>query len=141
MRKLKRELLLALSKKVTSECFATLNASITAEAVVIVSACFYYLLDIIAKTNYTQISYNVHGGVIMLTATATEIQNNFGKYLQAVQFGNEIIIIKNGREVARLISKEQAVSFLSDKLTGVLKNDYDAKAVRAERLAKYEGTD
>lgn len=40
MRKLKRELLLALSKKVTSECFATLNASITAEAVVIVSACF-----------------------------------------------------------------------------------------------------
>lgn len=77
----------------------------------------------------------------MLTATATEMQNNFGKYLQAVQFGNEIIIIKNGREVARLISKEKAVSFLTDELTGVLKKNYDDKAVRAERLAKYEGID
>lgn len=77
----------------------------------------------------------------MLTATATEMQNNFGKYLQAVQFGNEIIIIKNGREVARLISKEKTVSFLSDELTGVLKKDYDDKAVRAERLEKYEGID
>ena len=77
----------------------------------------------------------------MLTATATEMQNNFGKYLQAVQFGNEIIIIKNGREVARMISKEQTVAFLSDELTGVLKNNYDAKQARAERLAKYEGID
>ena len=39
----------------------------------------------------------------MLTATATDVQNNFGKYLQAVQMGNEIIILKNGVEVARLI--------------------------------------
>lgn len=77
----------------------------------------------------------------MLTATATDIQNNFGKYLQAVQFGNEIIIIKNGREVARMISKERTASFLSDELTGVLKNNYDAKEMRAERIAKYEGVD
>lgn len=77
----------------------------------------------------------------MLTATATEMQNNFGKYLQAVQSGNEIIIIKNGNEVARLISKDSAVSFLSDALTGVLKKDYDEKRVREERLAKYESID
>ena len=77
----------------------------------------------------------------MLTATATEMQNNFGKYLQAVQLGNEIIIIKNGNEVARLISKDSAVSFLSDALTGVLKKDYDEKRVREERLAKYESID
>lgn len=77
----------------------------------------------------------------MLTATATEIQNNFGKYLQAVQLGNEIIIIKNGNEVARLISKDSTVSFLSDALTGVLKKDYDEKKLRAERLGKYESVD
>ena len=47
----------------------------------------------------------------MLTVTATEIQNNFGKYLQAVQLGNEIIILKNGVEVARLISKEKVCPF------------------------------
>ena len=70
----------------------------------------------------------------MLTVTATEIQNNFGKYLQAVQLGNEIIILKNGAEVARLISKEKSVSFLTDSLTGILKNNYDKKAARDERI-------
>ena len=29
----------------------------------------------------------------MITTTATDIQNNFGKYLKAVQEGNEIIIL------------------------------------------------
>ena len=47
----------------------------------------------------------------MTTVTATDIQNNFGKYLQAVQDGMEIVVIKNGKEVARLISHEQSVSF------------------------------
>ena len=71
----------------------------------------------------------------MITATATDIQNNFGHYLQAVQQGDEIIILKNGKEVARLVS---SVSFLTDSLTGVLKNDYDDKAVRAERIEAHE---
>ena len=74
----------------------------------------------------------------MITATATEIQNNFGHYLQSVQEGNEIIILKNGKEVARLISHEASISFLTDSLTGVLKNDYDEKAVRAERIEAHE---
>ena len=73
----------------------------------------------------------------MITATATDIQNNFGHYLQAVQQGDEIII-KNGKEVARLVSHESSVSFLTDSLTGVLKNDYDDKAVRAERIEAHE---
>lgn len=77
----------------------------------------------------------------MLTVTATDIQNNFGKYLQAVQLGNEIIILKNGTEVARLISKEKSVSFLTDSLTGVLKNNYDEKTMRNERISKHEGLD
>ena len=37
----------------------------------------------------------------MQTVKTTELQNNFGKYLQAVIDGNEIVIIKNGKEVAR----------------------------------------
>lgn len=77
----------------------------------------------------------------MMTVTATEIQNNFGKYLQAVQQGGEIIILKNGVEVARLISKERSVSFLSDSLVGVLKNDYNDKAIREERILKHENID
>ena len=77
----------------------------------------------------------------MTSVTATEIQNNFGKFLKMVQEGHEIVIIKNGSEVARLISKEQTVSFLSDSLVGVLSTDADEKAARAERMAHYEGAD
>ncbi len=77
----------------------------------------------------------------MLTATATDVQNNFGKYLQAVQMGDEIIILKNGVEVARLISKNTAVSFLTDSLTGILSNDYNEKIVMEERLRKHEALD
>ncbi len=77
----------------------------------------------------------------MITATATDVQNNFGRFLQAVQSGDEIVILKNGKEVARLISHESSVSFLTDSLTGVLKNDYDDKAVRAERIESHESID
>lgn len=76
----------------------------------------------------------------MTTATATEVQNNFGKFLRMVQEGQEIVIMKNGSEVARLISKGQTVSFLSDSLVGVLSSDVDEKNARAERMARYEDT-
>lgn len=76
----------------------------------------------------------------MNTVTATEVQNNFGKYLKMVQEGNEIVILKNGVEVARLISKAQTVSFLSESLVGVLSADYDDKKVKAERMRRYENT-
>lgn len=74
----------------------------------------------------------------MITSTATDVQNNFGHYLQVVQTDDEIIILKNGKEVARLISRESSISFLTDLLTGILKNDYDDKAIRAERIEAHE---
>ncbi len=77
----------------------------------------------------------------MTTATATEVQNNFGRFLKMVQEGQEIVIMKNGTEVARLISKGQTVSFLSDSLVGVLSSDVDEKKVRAERMSRYENSD
>ena len=77
----------------------------------------------------------------MTTVTATDIQNNFGKYLQMVQTGEEIVILRNGLEMARLISHDKTVSFLSDFLLGVLKNDYDDKKMKAERMSKYESAD
>ena len=77
----------------------------------------------------------------MTTVTATELQNNFGKFLKMVQEGQEIVILKNGAEVARLISKKQTVSFLSDSLVGVLSTDVNEKKARAERLARHEHSD
>ena len=73
----------------------------------------------------------------MVTATATDIQNNFGRYLQMVQGGDEIVVLKNGKEVARLISHQRSVSFLLDALAGVLKGVYDENEMLAERMKKH----
>lgn len=77
----------------------------------------------------------------MMTATATEVQNNFGKYLQLVQAGEEVIVLRNGIEAIRMVSHDKSVSFLTDSLVGVLKGDYDDKVLRAERIKKYESAD
>lgn len=63
--------------------------------------------------------------MITATATATEMQNNFGRYLNLVMSGQEIIVTKNGREVGRFIPKDTAVSYLTDSLTGILKGKHN----------------
>ena len=76
------------------------------------------------------------------TATATEMQNNFGRYLTIVSGGKEVIVTKNGKEVARLIPRNAAVSYLTDSLSGILKGDVDLRQVKEERLReKYETSD
>ncbi len=74
----------------------------------------------------------------MTMATATEVQNNFGRYLKLAQEGGEVVILKNGVEVARLISKDKSVSFLSNSLVGVLSSDVDEKALKAERIMRHK---
>ena len=63
------------------------------------------------------------------TATATEMQNNFGRYLSIVIGGDEVIVTRNGKEVGRFVPKGATVSYLTDSLTGILKGD--AERVRA----------
>ena len=76
--------------------------------------------------------------MITATATATEMQNNFGRYLNLVMSGQEIIVTKNGKEVGRFIPKEAAVSYLTDSLTGILKEKNDLAKFKEEDLkAKY----
>lgn len=78
----------------------------------------------------------------MISATATEMQNNFGKYLNMVINGNEIIVTKNGREIGRFIPKDSAVSYLTDSLTGILKSDTNLEQERETSLRrKYEIAD
>ena len=74
----------------------------------------------------------------MITATATAMQNNFGRYLNLVMSGQEIIVTKNGKEVGRFIPKEAAVSYLTDSLTGNKKKKNDLAKIKEEDLkAKY----
>ena len=76
--------------------------------------------------------------MITATATATEMQNNFGRYLNLVMSGQEIIVTKNGKEVGRFIPKEATVSYLTDSLTGILKEKNDLAKVKEEDIkAKY----
>ena len=80
--------------------------------------------------------------MIGATVTATEIQNNFGRYLNMVMNGSEVIVTRNGREVGRFIPKGTTVSYLTDSLTGILKGNYDLDSAREESLkAKYEIAD
>lgn len=77
-----------------------------------------------------------------VTATATEMQNNFGRYLNLVMSGQEIIVTKNGKEVERFIPKDAVVSYLTDSLTGILKEDYNLDEVKSESMReKYGFTD
>lgn len=80
--------------------------------------------------------------MVSATATATEMQNNFGKYLNMVINGNEVIITKNGKEIGRFIPKNTAISYLTDSLTGILKGNYELEQEKDARLReKYEIAD
>ena len=80
--------------------------------------------------------------MIGTTATATEMQNNFGRYLALVMDGIEIIVTNNGREVGRFLPKDATVSYLTDSLMGILKADADLDQAKEERLReKYAVTD
>ena len=70
-----------------------------------------------------------------MIVTSTEMQNNFGKYLEIASSG-EVIITKNGVPVARLLGVKDTVTFLSDRLVGLIPNNLDEDSAKAERLAK-----
>jgi len=70
-----------------------------------------------------------------MVVNSTEMQNNFGKYLELAS-GQEIVITKNGLPVARLLGMEKTVSFLVDSLVGIVPNDVDEKYAKNERLAR-----
>ncbi len=73
------------------------------------------------------------------TATATEMQNNFGKYLNLVMKGQQIVVTKNGKEIGRFIPKNVTVSYLTDSLTGILKENYNLDDEKTKRLNEKYG--
>ena len=74
------------------------------------------------------------GGGIMII-TATELKTNLGKYLDMVS-KEEIIITKNGKNVARLSKPESEKIAYLDSLIGIAKNVEYAldEDTRLERL-------
>ena len=76
--------------------------------------------------------------MIETIATSTEMQNNFGRYLNMVIAGNEVIVTKNGKEVGRFVPKEKTISYLTDSLTGILRSKSDGNEREMALKKKYE---
>jgi len=66
---------------------------------------------------------------------SSDFQNNVGKYLDLAE-GQEIVITRNGSPVARLLGMNKTISFLSDRLVGLIPPDVDEDAEKQERLAR-----
>ena len=80
--------------------------------------------------------------MIGATATATEMQNNFGHYLRIVMGGEDVIITRNGKEVGRLVPRGAVAASLTDSLTGILSGGASVEQAREEALRdKYAADD
>lgn len=76
-----------------------------------------------------------------MVVTATEFKTNFGKYLDML-LSEDIFITRNGKTIAKVVNPNvSAVDAISGMLTGKIPDNYDAKALREERLGKYEIND
>ncbi len=71
-----------------------------------------------------------------MLVSSTEVQNNFGRYLEMAS-GEEVIITKNGTAVARLIGIRLQEKTLSERLRGILPADIDYETVKAERMSRH----
>ena len=71
----------------------------------------------------------------MIKVNTKELINNLDKYLQYVEEGHEVVIIKNGKETVKLIPYKKEED-LSDCLVGVLKNDYNLNNIKQEKYEK-----
>lgn len=87
-------------------------------------------------------SYSEDQWALRLNATSTEMQNNFGKYLEMVSEGKVITVTRNGKEVARVVPCDYQAEFLTDRLRGMLKGDFDYDALKEKEMTgKYEVDD
>jgi prevent-host-death family protein len=69
--------------------------------------------------------------------TATEFKENMGKYL-ALANSEDIIITKNGKQVARLTGVHNT-AMLTDSLIGIIPDSsVNLTTLREERLERYE---
>lgn len=76
-----------------------------------------------------------------MIVTATEFKTNFGKYLDML-LSEDIFITRNGKTIAKMVNPNvSAVNAISGILADKLPDHYDAKALREERLSKYEIND
>ena len=79
----------------------------------------------------------------MITTTATDIQNNFGKYLKAVQEGNEIIILKKRISAQKGLQKNMKILIDTNVILDVLcdRTDFVESSSKIWKLCEVEKID
>lgn len=72
--------------------------------------------------------------------TATELKSKMGKYLEMAA-EEEIIIVKNGKKIAKLTPATEDKVEVAKSLFGILPKDASLEKAREERLSKHERID
>lgn len=70
-----------------------------------------------------------------MIVNSTDMQNNFGKYLEMAT-DQEIVITRNGTAVARLVGMQLKERSLSEQLRGIIPLNVSEKAIKSERMAR-----
>ena len=78
---------------------------------------------------------NAKGGDRMVVSS-TEVQNDFGRYVDLAA-EHEIIITRDGLPVAKLLGVKKNGPYLSDRLVGLVPADVDERLLKAERVARH----
>ena len=92
-----------------------------------------FLTEIIDKIVRNEYNNSTKKGSGDMSITATELKNNLGKYL-LLSATEDIFITKNGKVVAKLTNPYQDRVETAKSLFGILPQDADVEAARAERL-------
>ncbi len=72
-----------------------------------------------------------------MVITATEFKTNISKYLAVVD-NEDVLITKNGKGVAKLVSVRDGKGSSLGSLRGIIKGaDVSLESIREERLARY----
>ena len=62
------------------------------------------------------------------------------RYLNLIMLGQEVIVTVNGKEIGRFVPKDAIDSYLTDSLTGILKEGYELNEERMKRLSQKYGS-
>ncbi len=62
------------------------------------------------------------------------IQEHISEYLDMMEAGQEIIMVKDGKEIGRFLPRGKVVSLAAERLRGILSKNIDVDKARDEAL-------
>lgn len=69
-----------------------------------------------------------------ITAAVDEIEKDFDRYLDSIIAGGEVIVLKGGKEVGRIVPVVSNDTPLTESLTGILEEKAELDEARSQAL-------